>query len=478
MAPESSAAAAAATGSSSDASDGEADAARFYSRRRSSSPSPIPSRSRSRSKTPPPNLHPSTAALSSTPTSVGPDVASASDSRPEAGASGRAPSSPRRRDDKVPPDDNLDSGADADAGTGRRVASPRRRGERSSSLHSDSDASAGRVPSPRRTPLLHCDSDSDSDNPASMATASEDDGGDASDPSPSPRVRPSPQIKTSSIKPIRTRPMVAPSLDAAPSSVVRTKRRHSPSGRAKRPIRVWSPEDDVTILNALIKYRAKNGRLPASIKDTSKLYLQIFDRLTAKASTTQLSDKVRRLKHKYKLLFKRAKNGRSPDLPTEHDRNVYELSEKVWRLKSQEGGDAESNEEQEIRESDEDMENGREHRERTSKKPKTSRFENGSGNPTVTVGRASHGNSSGRDDAEKGKQMYPYLWAAIEELSKEHPSGPIFRKAFGVLEKSKAKAIEDKLWKFRMSVVRLQLNRMDLMKLSVGMVLDALEGAH
>ncbi|CAO2169361.1 unnamed protein product [Urochloa humidicola] len=466
MSPESSAAAA--TGSSSDASDGEADAARFYSRRRSSSPSPIPCRSRSRSKTPPPNIRPSAAALSSTLTSVGPDVASASDSRPEAGASGRAPSL-RRRDDTVPPGDNLDSGADADAGTGRR-------GERSPSLHSDSDASAGRVPSPRRTPRLHCDSDSD--NPAAMAIASEDDGGDASDPSPSPRARPSPHIKTSSIKPIRTRPMAAPSLDAAASSVVRTKRRHSPSGRAKRPIRVWSPEDDVTILDALIKYRAKNSRLPASIKDTSKLYLQIFDRLTVKASTTQLSDKVRRLKHKYKLLLKRSKNGRSPDLPTEHDRNVYELSEKVWRLKSQEGGDAESNKDQEIKESDEDMENGREHRERTSKRPKTSRFENGSDNATVTAGRASYGKSSGRDDAEKGKQMYPYLWAAVEELSKDHPSGPIFRKTFGVLEKSKAKAIEDKLRKFRMSVVRLQLNRMDLTKLSVGMVLDALEGAH
>jgi hypothetical protein len=74
--------------------------------------------------------------------------------------------------------------------------------------------------------------------------------------------------------------------------------------------------------------------------------------------------------------------------------------------------------------------------------------------------------------------MYPYLWAAVEELSKEHPSGPIFRKAFGLLEKSKARAIEEKLRKFRMSVIRLQLNRMDLTKLSVGMVLDALEGAY
>jgi hypothetical protein len=74
--------------------------------------------------------------------------------------------------------------------------------------------------------------------------------------------------------------------------------------------------------------------------------------------------------------------------------------------------------------------------------------------------------------------MYPYLWEAVEELSKEHPSGPIFRKAFGVLEKSKARAVEEKLRKFRMSEIRQQLQRMDLMKDTVGMVLDALEGAY
>ena len=141
-------------------------------------------------------------------------------------------------------------------------------------------------------------------------------------------------------------------------------------------------------------------------------------------------------------------------------------------------GDAESNEEQGIKENDEDTDNGGEHHDRTSKKPKTSRFQNDNGDATLTVGRASHGDGSGRDSAEKGKQMYPYLWAAVEELSKEHPSGPIFRKVFGLLEMSKARVIEEKLRKFRMSVIRLQLNRMDLTKLSVGMVLDALGGAY
>ncbi|KAJ1268804.1 hypothetical protein BS78_07G161800 [Paspalum vaginatum] len=481
-------AAAATPGSASNASYGEAGAASHgRRRRRRASPSPTPSRSRSRSKSPPPNLRPSAAALSSTPTSAGAGFAAASDSDADNGAGGGAPSA-RRINRERPARDHLDSDADANAGIDGRVPSPRRRGERSPSFHTDSDAdaAAGRVPSPRRnrerTPRLQ--SDSDSENSAA-GVASEEEG--AGDVSPLPRAR-----RSSNIKPVRASPMDVPRRAAAGSSQRRSKRRHSHYGRhspeqQKRPPRVWSPKDEITILSALINYRAKKGRLPASIQDTSKVHNQISGRLTANASTTQLSDKVRRLKHKYKLLMTRAKDGRDPDLPTDHDRDVYELSKKVWGFRSggHVGGShayedtvaAESDEEQEVEESDEDMENGWERRERMSKKPKAFRFENGNGNATVTVGRASHGNGTGRDDTQEGKQMYPYLWEAVEELSKEHPSGPIFRKAFGILEKSKARVMEEKLRKFRMSEIRQQLRRMDLMKETVGMVLDALEGA-
>jgi hypothetical protein len=267
--------------------------------------------------------------------------------------------------------------------------------------------------------------------------------------------------------------------------------------QSKRPPRVWSPEDEVIILRALIAFRGKKGRLPASIKDTAKLESQIRGQLTAKVSTTQLSDKTRRLKHKYRLLAIRSKKGRKPDLPTDHERGVYELSKKVWGSINTDGftevggshtygnaGDEESNEEQEIEESDEGIESGWDVRDRP-KKLKGFKLKNGSrnaiagnGNAFTTGGRgkASQGGGGGKDGSEKGKQVYPYLWEALEELSKDHPSGQIFRKAFGVLEKAKARAIEEKLRKFRMSEIRQQLRRMDLMEETVTMVLDALEG--
>ncbi|XP_062191314.1 LOW QUALITY PROTEIN: GLABROUS1 enhancer-binding protein-like 1, partial [Phragmites australis] len=330
-------------------------------------------------------------------------------------------------------------------------------------LYSDSDAgTAGRVPSPRRnrerSPRLRSDFEADAD---AIAPASEDDGS----ASPQPRFS---RIETSNIK-LNSRPIDYP---RAGSSQRRHRSPALPSAEYhKRPPRVWNPEDEITILRALIAFYGRNGRLPASIQDTTKLHSQIHGQLTAMAPATQLSDKVRRFKHKYKLLMTRAKNGRDPDLPTEHERDVYELSKKVWGSNIggddgvvggsrayEDAGGGESNEEQDIEESDEDMESRWEHRDRTNKKLKAFRFENG------------------RDDAEKGKHMYQYLWEAVE-LSKEHPSRPIFRKAFAVLEKSKAQAMEEKLWKFRMSEIRQQLLRMDLMKETVSMVLDALEGA-
>jgi hypothetical protein len=353
--------AAAASGS---ASDAEADASR--DRRRRDSPSPV--RSRSRSKTPPPEPRPNAAALS-TPTYAGAGYAPASDS-------------------------------DADG----RVQSPRRRRERSRTPRSDSDADAtDRVPSLRRncerSPRLYSDSDPDNSGGSEYA--------DEGNASPLPRARRSTRIETSNIKPVSSRLMDESRRAAGGgSSQRRSKRRHrSPKlpsvEHHKRLPRVWSPEDEATILRALIAFRGKKGRLPASIKDTAKLESQISGQLTAKASTTQLSDKIRRLKHKYKLLAIRAKKGREPDLPTDHDREVYELSKKVWGSISIHGftdvggsqtyenaGDEESNEEQEIEESDEGMESGWDVRGRSNKKLKAFRFENGSRNAIVGNGNA------------------------------------------------------------------------------------------
>jgi hypothetical protein len=179
----------------------------------------------------------------------------------------------------------------------------------------------------------------------------------------------------------------------------------------------------------------------------------------------------------------RAKVGHDPELPTVHERDVYELSKMVWGADGTGGaayGDywfGDSDEEQKSGESDEEqaMEGGWEGPDRgANRRLKTIAVSNGNVN-TIAMGHCSSGR---KGVVAKGKDMYPYLWEAVEELSQEHPSGTAFRKAFDVLEGSRALTMEERLEKFKLSEIRQQLRRMDLMKETVKMVLDALEATN
>ncbi|KAG0543946.1 hypothetical protein BDA96_02G232800 [Sorghum bicolor] len=252
----------------------------------------------------------------------------------------------------------------------------------------------------------------------------------------------------------------------------------------KRPSRLWSLRDEIVILRGLATYRAKRGVLPGSMYDISKLHGHIQSELSVKVTPTQLSDKVRRLKQKYNLLSSRGKNGRDPDLPTQHEQSVYEIGKKVWGTTANGGGSTggdgyeiggggdDSEEDHEIAESDDDVESGRDERPRKNRRVMPIAMANGNG---AGFG-AMNANSRGKFDIEKGKDAYPYLWETVEDLSKEHPNGVAFKKAFELIEGPKARGMEEKLRKFRLTEIRHQLRRMELMKETVKMVLDALEG--
>lgn len=133
----------------------------------------------------------------------------------------------------------------------------------------------------------------------------------------------------------------------------------------------------------------------------------------------------------------------------------------------------ESEEEQYGRESDDDMESGRDNRHRKNQRSVPVTMANGNGTGIGAVNAIVRG----RSEFEKGKDVYPYLWETVEELSSQHPTGAVFKKAFELLEGSKAQVMEEKLRKFRLTEMRQQLRRMDLMKDTLSMVLDALEMA-
>ncbi|XP_006661301.3 STOREKEEPER protein-like [Oryza brachyantha] len=436
MAPKRPAEEAAAAGSASEGSEA-AEAARGHG----SSPSP--------SKTPPPaNPNPKFGAGAGV-------AAAAAAAAPHASGAGS------------------DSGAasDSDGGASRREAASPRAGNpgrpRSVEVNSDSENSALPVAS---------------DAYADPAAGADSDEGNASPPPP---PRPS-RAEAAAIKPISSRPMDPPrrSMGASESRAKRprTAAVASSADHSKRPSRVWSQADELVILRGLITYRAKRGVLPGSTQDIDKLHSYIRSQLSVKVSITQLSDKVRRLKQKYQLLATRAKTGRE-DFPTPHDQSIYEVAKKVWGTMSiaGDGGGSgydnvdagESEDERYGEESDDDMECGRDNRQRKNQRLMPVTMANGNGTGMGAV----NANVRGRSDFEKGKDVYPYLWETVEELSSQHPSGAVFKKAFELLEGSKAQVMEEKLRKFRLTEMRQQLRRMDLMKDTLSMVLDALEMA-
>ncbi|XP_066394418.1 STOREKEEPER protein-like [Miscanthus floridulus] len=435
--------AAAASGSASETSDAEADAGHHQP----SSPSP--------SKTPPPNPNPKSAAAG--PTSVAEDsTAVGSDSEAAYDSDADHRPAPRK--------------AAAASSPSRKPRSPRPRSRsRSPDAASYTDVAAS-------------DPDADADPAAGDGADSVDD--DNASPLALRPPRPS-RAEAAAIKPLSSRPMDPPRRSMVPSfSEPRSKRPRSvavPSSveQLKRPTRLWSLRDEIVILRGLATYRAKRGVLPGSMYDISKLHGHIQSELSVKVTPTQLSDKVRRLKQKYNLLSSRGKNGRDPDLPTQHEQSVYEIGKKVWGASANGGGSTggdgyeiggggDSEEEHEIAESDDDVESGRGEHPRKNRRVMPIAMANGNG--------AVNANSRGKFDIEKGKDAYPYLWETVEDLSKEHPNGVAFKKAFELIEGPKARGMEEKLRKFRLTEIRHQLRRMELMKETVKMVLDALEG--
>ncbi|KAL7190082.1 hypothetical protein ACSBR1_039674 [Camellia fascicularis] len=87
--------------------------------------------------------------------------------------------------------------------------------------------------------------------------------------------------------------------------------------------RLWSPEDEIVILQGIIHHTDTTGLDPsANIND---FYLSIKNSIHVHVTKTQLSDKVRKLKKKYMANATKAK------LPSKsHDQQLYNLSQKIW----------------------------------------------------------------------------------------------------------------------------------------------------
>lgn len=88
--------------------------------------------------------------------------------------------------------------------------------------------------------------------------------------------------------------------------------------------RLWSDEDEITILKGMIEYTTKNGADPYS--DMNAFHEFIKKSLKVDVTKIQLQDKLRRMRKKFENNVKKKKY--NPTKP--HDVKVFELSKKVW----------------------------------------------------------------------------------------------------------------------------------------------------
>ncbi|XP_055803378.1 probable transcription factor At1g61730 [Solanum dulcamara] len=86
--------------------------------------------------------------------------------------------------------------------------------------------------------------------------------------------------------------------------------------------RVWSEEDEITILERYLNYSSLNCANPSSDYDAFVTFVK--DGLQEETSKTQLQDKLTRLRRKYK------KNVDKRSFSKPHQEKLFKLSKRIW----------------------------------------------------------------------------------------------------------------------------------------------------
>ncbi|KAL7609516.1 STOREKEEPER protein [Lactuca sativa] len=95
--------------------------------------------------------------------------------------------------------------------------------------------------------------------------------------------------------------------------------------------RVWSDDDEILLLQGFIDYQSIKGCSPLS--DMDGFYQFTMDSLPGNATKSQLYEKIRRLKKKFRVNSEKASsNGEDPVFPKPHERKLFEVSKKIWGI--------------------------------------------------------------------------------------------------------------------------------------------------
>jgi hypothetical protein len=179
-----------------------------------------------------------------------------------------------------------------------------------------------------------------------------------------------------------------------------------PSLDGKKPatsVRVWSPADDVRILEGLVAHVAEHGKPPVRSELHDALKECTLDKV--EYTVTEIYEKVRRLKTWF--FNKRAAGGVGDDA---EEARKYELSTKIW--------------------SDEKA-------------------------PRPAEPKRAKNEGVARRGLEEMRSLYPYLAATVDEIaSGNYIMGPVYKRAFELVNDEKAAKLEAKARKQRIQAAK------------------------
>ncbi|KAK6142475.1 hypothetical protein DH2020_022823 [Rehmannia glutinosa] len=92
--------------------------------------------------------------------------------------------------------------------------------------------------------------------------------------------------------------------------------------------RLWSDEDEVTVLKGMIDFRNLKGVDPNA--DMEAFYNFIKKKLLVDFSKEQLKTKIRGMKKRFLNALKKTENGGDPVFSKPHEDKAFELSKKIW----------------------------------------------------------------------------------------------------------------------------------------------------
>ncbi|XP_047321254.1 probable transcription factor At3g04930 [Impatiens glandulifera] len=94
--------------------------------------------------------------------------------------------------------------------------------------------------------------------------------------------------------------------------------------------RLWTDEDEIEILQGFLDYTKQRGNSASHHQDTSAFYDLIKSKLQLDFNKSQLVEKLRRLKKKYRNILGKIGPGKSYLFKTPHEHATFEICRRIW----------------------------------------------------------------------------------------------------------------------------------------------------